>query len=532
MITKTAIMTTTFSLVAILAIGTMSELNNAFAEEEQSTKYKMADDLEAVLTFTFRDGIEVHNFPIFRMGEDFVANSGISFEVQGVLNSAPHLYKALDEAYQYRLQTSGGSSFEYDYRYFDVDVDFVKNGETVKTLNYYNCDVTDYDVKTLRDDQESYMSSKTGFAIVDDIEFNCGGLNKAGSDIPYSRSSDRQITSFDALDYKFAGDIRTYVTFDFDDGIEHIEFPYFKITSGFAENEDAVAAQFEVESVVGDYPLLYQAIDKSRKVSGLTSTYNNDFDALVEFTKDGKVLRALDYRDCIVDSAQITTQADKEDGFTGKSGFAIVNQIDFNCAGLSPVNPAYDELYDDGVPIWKTNFVSNVLPLHEFPSAENIHALTTFTYANGQEVVDFPLYTQHDVLARSSPTLTLEGLVANTPLLYSVIDENLKMQSQSGTNPVLELFQIDVELMVGDKTVRVFNYADCRVTDYVVESDRDKEDGYFKGFALANIIDFECTGYHPNNPTYDEMFAVEPADLKSSFDLRNTDQWGPNFTVQ
>ena len=63
--------------------------------------------------------------------------------------------------------------------------------------------------------------------------------------------------------------------------------------------------------------------------------------------------------------------------------------------------------------------------------------------------------------------------------------------------------------MVDGKHVRSFNYNDCRVTDYVVESDRDKEDGYFKGFALANIIDFECLGYHPNNPIYDAMFEVE-----------------------
>ena len=530
MITKTVIMTTTFSLVAILAIGTMSEFNNAFAEEKQGTKYKMADDLEAILTFTFRDGVEVHNFPVFKMGENFVDNSGVSFEVQGILDSAPHLHKALDEAYQYRLQTGvGAGSFEYDYRYFEVDVDFVKNGEIVKTLNYYNCAIADYEVKTLRDDQESYMSSKTGFALVDDIEFDCGGLNKTGSEIPYSQSSDRSMTDFGTLDYKFANDVRTYVTFDFDDGIEQIEFPYFKIISGFAENQDA--SLFEVESVVEDYPLLYHAIDKSRKVSGQTFASNNDFDALVEFTKDGEVLRALDYRDCIVNSAEITTLADKEDGFTGKSGFAIVNQIGFSCAGLSTVNPSFDDLHSD-VPVWKTNFISNQLPSHEFPSAGNVHAITTFTYASGQEIIDFPLYSQHDVLGKSNPSFTLEGLVDDTPLLYSVIDENLKIQSQSGINSALELFQVDVELMIDDKTMRVFNYNDCRVTDYVVESDRDKEDGYFKGFALANIIDFECLGYHPNNPAYDEMFAVESADLESSFDLRNTDQWGPNFIVR
>ena len=58
---------------------------------------------------------------------------------------------------------------------------------------------------------------------------------------------------------------------------------------------------------------------------------------LVEFTKDGEVLRAIDYRECIVDSAEIDTWQDKEDGFTGKSGFAMVNQIGFNCAGLTPI---------------------------------------------------------------------------------------------------------------------------------------------------------------------------------------------------
>ena len=519
-----------FSIVALLTLVSFGN-SNAFAEEE-STKYKMADDLEAILTFTFRDGIEVHNFPVFKMGENFVTNSGLSFEVQGILSSAPHLYEALDKAYQYRLQTSGGSSFEYDYRYFEVDVDFVKNGEIVKTLNYNDCDVTDYEVKTLHDDQESYMSSKTGFALVDDIEFNCGGLADSGSEITYSRSSEKSVTDFGSLDYIFTNDVRTYVTFEFDDGIERIEFPFFEITSGFAEDEDTVAAQFEVESVVGDYPLLDDAIDKSRQVSGITSAFNNDFDAFVEFTKDGTVLRSLDYRDCIVDSAEITTLADKEDGFTGKSGFAIVNQIGFNCSGLSPGNPMYDELYDDDTPVWENNFISNSLPLHEFPSAGNVHALATFTFSNGQEIVDFPLYNQHDILDRSSPTFTLEGIVDSTPLLYAVVDENLSIQSQSGTNPVLELFQADIELMVDNKVVRIFNYVDCRVTDYAIESDRDKEDGYFKGFALANTFDFECQGYHPNNPTYNAMYSVESTDLESSFDVRNTDQWGPNFTVQ
>ncbi len=524
-----------FSFIALFTIIPFG-VSNVYAEEakaiEESTKYKMADDIEAILTFTFRDGVEIHNFPIFKMGEDFVDNSGISFEIEGVLNDAPHLYEALDQAYQYRLQTTGGSSFEYDYRYFEVDVDFVKHGEVIKTLNYHNCDVTDYEVKTLRDDQESYMSSKTGFAVVDLIDFNCGGLDGVGTNIAPVRVSERTYTDFGTLDYKFANDIRTFVTFEFDGGFEIIEFPFFEITSGFAENDDTVAAQFNVESVISDYPLLYAAIDKSRQVSGITVAFNNDFDALVEFVKDGETLRALDYSSCIVDTALLTTLADKEDGFTGKSGFAMVNQIGFTCSGLTPINDNLASLYDSDVPIWKTSFVSNELPQHEFPTSGNVHAITTFTFEDGQEVVDFPFYDQGDVLSRSNPTFVVEGLVDDTPLLYSAIDENLRLQSQSGINPTLSLFQVDVELMVDGKNIRTFNYVDCRVTDYVVESDRDKEDGYFKGFALANIIDFECLGYHPNNPVYDTMFESEKANTTSSKDLRNTQDWRSEYTTQ
>ncbi len=86
--------------------------------------------------------------------------------------------------------------------------------------------------------------------------------------------------------------------------------------------------------------------------------------------------------------------------------------------------------------------------------------------------------------------------------------------------------------MSDDKVLRGFNYVDCRVADYVVESERDKEDGYFKGFALANTFDIACQGYHPNNPIYDAMFSTEKADTQSTFDLRNTQTWGSGFYVQ
>ncbi len=549
--TKNAITTTTFSLIAILAIGTISQLDNAFAET--SNGYKMAEDVEAIFTFTFKDGIEVHNFPVFNMGESVTDNSGVSFSVEGVLSEAPHLHKALDEAFKYRLQTS--AAFNYDYRYFDVDVDFVKGGDTIKSFNYHDCSIEDYAIETLLDDQEAYLSSKTGFAIIDTIDFGCSGLNPNmdAETTSWQSANTRTFTESAPLDYKFANDVRTNVTFDFGNGIEKIEFPYFESISGFGEDTNSVSAQFLVEGVVADHPLLHAAVDKSRKVSGTTHGSNVDFNVLVEFTKDDKVLRAFDYTDCRVDSTEIATQTDKEEGFTKKSGFALVQQIGFNCSGLSPINDNYMDLYGD-TPIWKTKYISNEQPNHEFPTSGDVHAVATFTFPNGQEVIDFPIFEQESVLGLRAvdnndklksdeasgqkfvsrqfsaiPTFELTGIVGDTPLLYEAVDQNLKLQGQTGSHQNLELFSVDVELMVGNQVVRGFNYNECRVTDYVVSTERDKEEAYFKGFALENQFDFECAGYHPNNPVYDAMFVVEKAKNITSLDLRDTQNWGENF---
>ena len=61
--TKNAITTTTLSLFALVSVFSLTTFD-AFAEEE-GTKYKMADNVSATVTFTFRDGVETHAFPIF-----------------------------------------------------------------------------------------------------------------------------------------------------------------------------------------------------------------------------------------------------------------------------------------------------------------------------------------------------------------------------------------------------------------------------------------------------------------------------------
>jgi hypothetical protein len=530
MTTKNILLTTTLSLFTLLSIAMIPNFE-AFAEEEK-TGYNMVEDVKAVMTFTFRDGVETHEFPVYSMTTDFVSNTGTTFEVQGVIGDAPHLHKALDESYKYRLMIdSPNASIEYNYRYFDVDVDFLRDDNNIGSIGYYNCEILSYVIETLNsNDYESYTSSKSGFAITDEIEFRCGGLNSNNSENMTMYMDTHTDYATVPLDYTFAEGVRSIATFDFETGSERIEFHSFKLDSGFAEGENA-GPSFSVERTLDYFPLLGKEIDNARKTSALPSSYNSDFDVNVEFLNSEKVLRNLDFTDCRVTGSEIITQFDKEEGFTGKSGFVLVQQTNFSCAGLNSDNSAYDELRGD-VPVWSTAKMYSTQPTHSYNVGTGATALVTFTYKDGIEVLSFPIFDQSNVLDKFNPAFTLEGIVGDFPMLYKRVDENLSLQSVQGSNNV-EQFDVDVDLMYGETNVRGFNYSNCRVIDYDVDSDMNKEENYVKGkFALENTFDFECRGYTPNNPVYDAMFTATYAKTQNTNDLRDTDDWGPGFKVE
>jgi len=524
-----------FSIVILFALVSF-ELSNAFAEE--SREYKMIGDITPVLTFTFRDGVETQTFPVFEMGENFADNSGVSFSVEGTVTSSPLLHKAMDEAYKYRLSNG---AFDYQFKYFDVDVDFVKGEKSIIILSYNNCRINNYQVETLdSNDYESYFK-EVGFAIVDKIDFVCSGIN---SDNDVKITSNDSFIDYGESGFNFANDMKTSVTLMFENGAEKIEFPVFNLISGYEDSSENVVAEFQVEGILDYYPLLFNAIDKSRQVSGLSVSSNVDFDALVEFSNDESVLRGFDFTDCRISDARITTQTDKEEGFTGKSGFALVLQSTFTCYGINPINMYYEELRGDA-PIWKTAQISNdyVEPIQN--TDKGLSAITTFTFADGIETIEFSMFKQSDVLTVTEdtgsdsitgkatiPTIELRGIVGDYPMLYNNVDDTLNIQGVNGANSEV-LVDIDVDLVSGEKVIRGFNFVNCRAIDYTVSTDTNSEESYVKNkFALENIFNFECQGYHPNNPVYNAMFDVEKANTPSTFDLRNTDQWGPSFTVR
>ena len=533
-----------FSVVALFTVVSFG-LSNVYAEE--NTEYKMIGDVTPVLTFTFRDGVETYEFPVFEMGENFAANSGTSFSVEGTVTNSPLLHQAMDESYKYRFSNA---AFDYQFKYFDVDADFVKEDKSIITLDYNNCRIDNYQVETLdSNDFESYFK-EIGFAIVDKINFVCSGLT-SNNDVKIT--SNDSFTDYGESGFKFANDVKTSVTFMFENGVEKIQFPVFNLVSAYEESANNVVAEFQVEGVLNYYPLLFNAIDKSRQVSGLSTASNVDFNALVEITNDESFLRGFDFTSCRISDAKITTKTDKEEGFTGKSGFVLVLQSSFTCSGINPVNMHYDELRGDE-PVWKTTHLTNeyVEPIQNTDGG--LSAITTFTFADGTETIEFSMFKQSDVLTATVdvdndngnkavaaeaftrkttyPTLELRGIVGDYPILYNHVDNNIKIQGVAGTS-LMDLVDIDVDLVSGGEVIRGFNFVNCRAIDYTVETDSNAEESYVKNkFALENIFDFECQGYHPNNPAYDAMFSVEQANTESTSDLRNTEQWPPGFTVR
>ncbi|MGY5144609.1 MAG: hypothetical protein ACW9XH_09035 [Candidatus Nitrosopumilus sp. bin_32a] len=534
-----------FSIAALFTVVSFG-FSNAYAEE--NVKYEMIGDITPVLTFQFREGTETHEFPVFKMGENFADNSGVSFSVEGTVTHSPLLHKAMDESYIYRFSNA---AFDHQYKYFDIDADFMKEGKSILSIDYRNCRIDNYQVETLdSNDYESYFA-KVGFAIVDKIDFVCSGLN-SNNDVRQI-AANNSFTDYGKSGFKFANNMTTSVTFMFENGMEKIEFPVFNLVSGYEESSDNVVAEFQVEGILDYYPLLYTAIDKSRQVSGLSTASNIDFDALVEFSDDESVFRGLDFTSCRISDAEITTQTDKEEGFTGKSGFAIVHQLTFTCSGINGVNMHYDKLRGDA-PTWTTAHLTNdyVEPIQN--TEKGLSVFTTFTFEDGTETIEFSMFKQSEVLSSTEkvkadngdknvaaeaftrkttyPTIELRGIVGDYPMLYKNLDNNRKIQGVAGSNNK-ELVDIDVDLVSDEGVLRGFNFEHCRAIDYSVSTNPNSEESYVKNkFAVENIFEFECQGYHPNNPAYDTMFNVEKANTESSTELRNTDQWGPGFTVR
>jgi len=186
-----------------------------------------------------------------------------------------------------------------------------------------------------------------------------------------------------------------------------------------------------------------------------------------------------------------------------------------------------------GFKIVDTDAATMAVQPEKFVFVEKVSTTALFEFKDGTESMPIQQFTQTSGFgsksshSRQTPTFTLEKIVGSTPYLYAAADE--AYANVSGEYPTKD-FAVTIFTAAGGDVYRSFEYKNCLVTNYVVATRSDNEEGYTgKGFAVVDQFTFECRGYEPHNPVMDKMNIPETAKTIGSSDLNKKNQWGSDF---
>lgn len=199
----------------------------------------------------------------------------------------------------------------------------------------------------------------------------------------------------------------------------------------------------------------------------------------------------------------------------------------------------------------------------KFEMADGISVTGVFTFRDGVEVIDIQTFNQEGGFGvsntkgsssdgvnttpdgvsvfskRETPTFLIEKTPGDSPLLYEAADESWFYRGKS--TPVdynYKFFKAEIIVARGGDVIRTFNYDQCTVVGYEIETLSDKEEAYMgKGFAVIDRFEVECDGYNPQNSElqmiqYNERMekknnnggSISTMDLKEPFYT-----WSDNF---
>ena len=166
----------------------------------------------------------------------------------------------------------------------------------------------------------------------------------------------------------------------------------------------------------------------------------------------------------------------------------------------------------------------------EYELANGVKVSAVFLFMDGTEQIGFQLFEQTSGFDREkqTPQFHLVGAINDDrPLLYKAADITYQIGKSNGQEQTY--FDADVILENG-MVLRKFHYEDCRVTDYKVRTEYDKDKPWvYKGaFATVDDFKFTCNGYTPVNTLLEyKMNSGEKAQTESSLDLKQK----PDYTT-
>ena len=165
------------SIVAVSVIGALAvaaimgfQLTEIIAEEVKTPGYLTAEGVTITGVFKFREGEELVPLQVFTQTKGFQRTDPFIFTMQKVVGNTTLLHKHADEAFLFR----NSEVQKQDWNPFDVDIIISQGGDLKRIFSYSKCFVDDYNVTTLRDNEEGYFNK--GFAVVENYILECRSM--------------------------------------------------------------------------------------------------------------------------------------------------------------------------------------------------------------------------------------------------------------------------------------------------------------------------------------------------------------------
>lgn len=145
--------------------------------------YVFAEGVYPQVTFEFREATVTYDFQGYTQVTGLFdnRNNGVlrvsqpEFKLERIVGDTPYLHRAVDQSWQYNGRAT---AIEYPYRLFDITVEFMQGGQSIRTLEYGDCSIKDYQIRTEFDKEEGYTTGgKTGFAVLETYTIVCNGYN-------------------------------------------------------------------------------------------------------------------------------------------------------------------------------------------------------------------------------------------------------------------------------------------------------------------------------------------------------------------
>ncbi|MEX2060088.1 MAG: hypothetical protein WD966_03365 [Nitrosopumilaceae archaeon] len=165
------------SIVAVSLIGALAvvailgfQLTEIIAEEVKTPGYLTAEGVTITGDFKFRDGEELVSLQVFTQTKGFQRTDPFIFTMQKVVGNTTLLHKHADVSFLFR----NSEVQKQDWDPFDVDIIISQGGDLKRIFTYTKCFVDDYNVTTLRDNEEGYFNK--GFAVVENYILECRSM--------------------------------------------------------------------------------------------------------------------------------------------------------------------------------------------------------------------------------------------------------------------------------------------------------------------------------------------------------------------